>query len=84
MNTIKPFSISLEYNEFKTLAAQGPGKLVLKCLSGSGWITAQNDPNDYIVYPGRVLVFPEEQSGILMQGLSSRSKLEIEVLEGEC
>ena len=82
MNTIKPSSIFLEYNEFKTLNPEGTGKLVLQCLGGSGWITAKDDPNDYIVYEGCVLEFPENRPAILLQGLSS--KLQIEVRRVEC
>ena len=79
---IKPLSIFLECNEFKTLSTEGGGKLILRCLGGSGWITAKNDPNDYIVYEGCVLEFPENRPAILLQGLSS--KLEIEVRRVEC
>ena len=77
MNKLKPYGVFVEYNEFKSLALEGSGRIILECKEGVGWITATNDPNDYFVYQGCVLEFPEDQEGILLQGLSDQLRLEV-------
>lgn len=77
MNNVKQNHILLNINELKSLELQG--KVSLRIQQGQVWITAKNDPKDYVVKAGDCIEFLAGQSDILLQSLSDETEIEVKL-----
>ncbi len=73
MNTVKQTRITMKRGEILRFSG---GSLHVVCQSGSAWITAAQDLQDYAVSAGAVLDFEQKES-IVIQGLTDGIMLEI-------
>ena len=76
MNKLKQGHISLKRGQ--TLKIDSVDKnATLICRSGSVWVTASQDPNDYIVKAGDSIILDGKQ--IVLEGLTSDLELDIQL-----
>lgn len=75
MNNVKQNHILLNINELKSLELQG--KISLRIQHGQVWITAKNDPKDYVVKAGDCIEIFAGQNDLLLQSLADETEIEV-------
>lgn len=77
MNKLKQAHISLKRGETLKINSIDP-KSTLVCRSGSVWVTASKDLNDYILSAGNSIDL-QGKTEIVLEGLSTELELDIQL-----